>query len=295
MEHYSLRLRPGRRTSFDDAPPVHRRRAFGVDYLTIRGLQGGEFHFTRAGWALGPSLLPRGWFDGDRLRRLGRPLQKATGSVYWVPVPHPARGRVGVVVKFCRFAQHVGCTHLDPGLFPREVEERVQGAQFAGPFEEFGRLAALRAHRGEDGERFRTMVPLGIYCPPTRYVPWQLGRAEESYWRYDRALEATQEGRPAAERLVHHWDRLYVLLYRWIEGVDLEEAVRHGLLDEAGLRATTIRIAEEVWAAGFAVLDHKARHVIVRPDRRAGGLLRRGGEPVYALVDYELLVPVARG
>ena len=52
-------------------------------------------------------------------------------------------------------------------------------------------------------------------------------------------------------------------------------------------------IALAVLAAGFAVLDHKARHVIVRPDRRTGGLLTRRGELVYALIDYELLVPVS--
>lgn len=292
MEHYRLTLRPGRRTTFDEAPTACRRRAFGVDYIAIRGLQGGEFYFTRAGWAMKEALLPRIWYDNDRFCRVGRSLEKATGQVYLVPVPHPARGKVGVVVKFCRFGQDVGCTNIENGLFPPALDAFVAGAEFSGPFEEFGQLAALRGYRSPDGERFRTKIPLGIYCPPKRYAPWQLGRPGSGHWRYDLSLAESQEGIPQGRRLVHHWDRLYVLLYRWIDGIDLEEAARHGAVTEAGLRTVTHGIADELLTAGFSVLDHKGRHVIVRPDRRTGRLLTRRGRLVYSLIDYELLVRV---
>ena len=293
VEHYRLTLRPGRPTSFEEAPAAFRRRAYGVDYLAIRGLQGGEFYFTRAGWNLKESLVPRAWFDNERYSRIGRTLEKATGFVYLVPIAHPARGQLGMVVKFCRFGQNVGGTHIESGLFPSALEPQVAGAEFSGPFEEFGRLAAFRRYRSGGGRRFRTMIPLGIYCPSKRYAPWQLGRAESAQWRYDSSLADVQAGVPVERRLVHHWDRIYVLLYRWIDGIDLEEAARCGAVTESALRASTSNIAREVLAAGFAVLDHKARHVIVRPDRRTGGLLTRRGELVYALIDYELLVPVS--
>ncbi len=295
MEHYRLNLHRGRRPTFDEAPDKHHRRAFGVDYLVIRGLQGGEFFFTRAGWALAPSLLPRVWFDNERFRRIGKVLTKATGSVYLVPVPHPARGSTGVVVKFCRFAQSVGCTQLEPGLLPPPVAALVTGAEFSGPFEEFGHLGRLRAHRTPAGGRFRTEIPLGIYCPPTHYTPWQLGRDETQYWRYDSALRTAQESMPEERRIVHHWDRIYVLLYQWIEGVDLEEAGLNNLLPEDEVRALTLQIAHDLFAAGYAVFDHKARHVIVRPDPETGRLLQRHGRVVYSLIDYELLVPVDGG
>lgn len=295
MEHYRLAIHHGRRPAFDEAPAAHRRRAFGVDYLVIRGLQGGEFYFTRAGWAIAPSLLPRVWFDHDRFRRIGKALTKATGSVYLMPVPHPVRGSLGVVVKFCRFAQDVGCTQLEPGLLPSPAAALVTGAEFSGPFEEFGHLARLRAHRTPAGDRFRTKIPLGIYCPPTHYAPWQLGRDESRYWRYDSSLASGQEATPAARRIIHHWDRIYILLYRWIEGVDLEEAGLNNLLPNDEVRALTLQIGRDLFAAGYAVFDHKARHVIVRPDPDTGRLLRRRGRIVYSIIDYELLAPVAGG
>lgn len=293
MEHYRLNLHRGHRPAFDEAPAAFRRRAFGVDYLAIRGMQGGELYFTRAGWARAPTLLPRVWFDNERFLRIGKALQKATGTVYLVPVPHPARGRTGIVIKFCRFGQDVGCTRIEPGLLPPEVAPLVAGAEFAGPFEEFGLVFRLRAYRGPRGERFRTKMPLAIYCPPTRYVPWQLGRDQSRCWRHDRALADGQELAPPGRRIVHHWDRLYILLYQWIEGIDLEEAGVNNLLSEEAVGAFTVQVARELMAAGFAVMDHKARHIIVRPDPTTGRLIGRGGRIAYSLIDYELLMPLA--
>jgi hypothetical protein len=57
--------------------------------------------------------------------------------------------------------------------------------------------------------------------------------------------------------------------------------------------ALACRAAKDLASLGFAVLDHKPRHVILRPRRAGPGLLRRAGRPVYALIDYELLVPFA--
>lgn len=292
MEHYELNFHRRQRPAFDEVPAEHRRRAFGVDYVAVRGMQGGEFYFTRAGWARAPSLLPREWYDNERFCRIGKALPKATGSVYLVPVPHPVRGSFGLVVKFCRFAQDIGCTHLDPGLLPPEVAGRLFGAEFSGPFEEVGRLMQLRAQAMPDGRRFRTEIPLGVYCPSKHFAPWQLGRDETRQWRYDAALASSQATEPARRRIVHRWERLYVLLYQWIEGIDLEEAGRRGLLSEADVRTLTIEAGRDLLAAGYTVLDHKARHLIVRPSVRTSRLLRHRGKIPYALIDYELLVPV---
>mgnify|MGYP000487922688 CR=1 FL=1 len=294
MEHYQLNVHRGRRPAFDEAPEALRRMAFGVDYLAIRGLQGGEFYFTRAGWALAPAILPRVWFDNDRFRRIGKALIKATGSVYLMPIRHPARGSLGMVVKFCRFGQSVGCTHFEPGLLPEAVTPMFYGPEFSGPFEEFGHLARLQAFRGPGGARIRTKTPLGIYCPPTHFAPWQLGRRESEMWRYDYALANEQAAIPPERRIAHHWERVYILLYRWIEGVDLEEAGRNNLVTEEAVRAFTIGVGRELYDAGFAILDHKARHIIVRPDPETGHLLLHRGRTAYALIDYELLLPVAR-
>jgi hypothetical protein len=288
MEQYDLHLMRGRQPHFDAVPPAARRRVFGVDYVTVRGLKGGDMYFTRAGWAMAPSLLPPQWYDGQRFRQIGQALTAGTGAVYRVPVPHPARGTVGVVVKFCRFGQDVGLTQPKQGCDFPWPDTLLAGAEFLGPFAEFSRLAELRRALGTQGlVHFGTKRPLAIYCPPARYLRWQLGRDPERDWQHDRPLAIDQA--QAGDRAVRHdWDRLYILLYQWINGVDAQDAHAAGLMDEAAMIRLTQRAARELAALGFAVLDHKPRHVILRPTRY--GVLHRDGRPVYALIDYELLV-----
>lgn len=49
------------------------------------------------------------------------------------------------------------------------------------------------------------------------------------------------------------------------------------------------RVNQELLYKGFVMLDNKPRHVILRQNRNADGLLKRHGDFVYALVDFELL------
>lgn len=291
MEHYDFRFDRRRPPAFDEVPAAAGRRVFGVDYVAVRGAQGGDLFLTRAGWGIAESLRPRLWYDGELFRRIGRALSGGTGTVYHVPVPHPARERFGVVVKFCRFGQDVGLTQVGGagGLRFPWPDTLLDGAEFLGPFLEFGRVEALRA-KLRRSPRFGTMRPLAIYCPAMRHPRWQLGRAPSRDWQHDRPLAADQAG-AGANAVRHDWERLYILLYQWIEGIDAEEAVGAGLLDREAMIALARTAAEDLAALGFAVLDHKPRHVILRPRRSGGGLLRRGGRPVYALIDYELLVP----
>ena len=82
-----------------------------------------------------------------------------------------------------------------------------------------------------------------------------------------------------------------MLLYQWVHGIDAEEAARHGAIPPEAMVALTHAVARDVAAHGFAVLDHKPRHVIVRP-WRDGRLLTQRGRTAYAVIDYELLVPL---
>lgn len=289
LEEYDLRLVAGRRPSFDEVPSAFRRRVHGVDYVTVRGLKGGEFFFTRDGWSIAESLLPRHWYQDQRFHRVGRALPGATGSVYRVPVPHPARGEMSIVVKFCRFGQDVGLTTLGADTAFPWPERLVDEAEFLGPFEEFGAIDRLR-QRARRAPFIATKRPLGIHIPSTRYPGWQLGRAEYRLNRQIGALERDQAGRSPADRVGYDPDRVYVMLYSWIDGLDAEQAAQTGLISREAMVALGREAADAVAAHGFAVLDHKPRHVIVR-SRRYGELLRRHGRTVFALVDYELLVP----
>lgn len=290
MEHYNLRLSKGRRPSFDEVPDSHRRTAHGVDYVAIRGLKGGDLHFTREGWAMAESLLPHHWYEDERFCRIGRALPGATGAVYRVPVPHPARGTIGLVVKFCRFGQSVGITIVGENTRFPWSEDLVAGAEFLGPFEEFGAIHELRA-RARREPVILTKRPLAIYCPPTRYLRWQLGREDYRFGCQARSLAANQATQPESRRLAYDPERIYVLLYQWIEGIDAEVAARQGTIDRETMVALGQTAAMALAAHGFAVLDHKPRHVIVRP-KGHGRLLSRHGATVFGLIDYELLVPI---
>ncbi len=90
----------------------------------------------------------------------------------------------------------------------------------------------------------------------------------------------------------YDWERIYILLYRWMDGIDLEQAHAAGIVSEKQMIEWTRHSAEQLLDLGWMVLDHKPRHLIVRP-RRGRGILRRHEQPVRGLVDYELLVRTA--
>jgi len=288
LERFDYRFHRHHQRAFDDAPQALRRRVFGVDYLQLRGKQSGDLFVTRHGWPVLGSLAPSQWFLGERLRKVGRALFGATGAVYRVPVPHPARPQFALVVKFNRFAQEA-LVSIAPGEISDWVErDRIAASEFLSPFEEFANLERLRARAGS---RIPTKAPLAIYCPATRYLDWQLGRRSHRRWWYDRVLREDQAAIPEENRVRYDWERMYILLYRWIDGMDAEAAYQQGYLSDEGLRRLTSDAREALRTLGWDVLDHKPRHIIVRASPEPNRLLERAGRPLWALVDYELLMP----
>ncbi len=290
MEAFDLRLGRGRKPPFDEAPAGFRRRVSGVDYLHLKGRQSGDMFVTRAGWPIAAEILPEKWFVGDAFRKPGRALAGATGAVYRVPVAHPVRNNFSLVVKFSRFGQDVGITLAGQELTSDEaLMARVDRAEFLPPFEEFGNLERLREKaRG----RIATMTPLAIYSPPTRYHAWQLGRKTHLQGTYDKQLLASQESVGAESPITYEWERIYILLYQWIDGMDAEQAHGAGLVSKTQMADWTRETAAFLRGIGWLVLDHKPRHLIVRQHRKTRRLLMRRGKPVLGLIDYELLVPV---
>lgn len=289
MEGFDLTLGRGCQTSFDEAPARFRKRIHGVDYIHVKGLQGGDLFITRDGWAVAPCLRPGRWFTGDQFRKPGQALAGATGAVYRVPIAHPVRSAFAVVVKFSRFGQDVGVTVAGEELSGNaEFMDKVDHAEFLPPFEEFGNLARLRAQvRG----RLATKAPLAIYSPPTRHLAWQLGRKPHLQGKYNHRILAGQPDTPDDAKVTYHWERIYILLYRWMDGCDAEQACSAGLLSNERMIDLTRETAAALRELGWMVLDHKPRHLILRQHRRTRELLVRHGRPVLGLVDYELLIP----
>ena len=164
---------------------------------------------------------------------------------------------------------------------------RADAPEFLPPFEEFSNLVGLRC---QCGSHFATKAPLAIYSPPTRYLAWKLGRKNHLQWSYDRQLRASQDD-DTATKLEYDWERIYILLYRWMDGCDLEQAHAAGFVSEAQMIEWTRESANRLMDLGWMVLDHKPRHLIVRAATDKHGILRRHGQPVLGLIDYELLVP----
>lgn len=291
MERFDFKFHKGRKPAFADVPEAHRRRLFGVDYIHLKGRQYGDFFVTAHGWAVMESLLPEHWFVGNRFSKVGRALLGATGAVYRVPVPHPGRDDFALVVKFSRFCQSVGITAVDPNLnFSEEQIDRIKSAYFLSPFEEFGNLFKLRRSAGL---QIPTKAPLAIYSPPARYLDWQLGR--EGYLKsiHSRGLLGSQADVPENQRIDYQWERQYILLYQWIDGVDAEQAVDAGLISQSQMISLGREARNRMEAHGWEVMDHKPRHVIIRI-RKNDRLARRKGDLLWALVDYELLYPFSK-
>lgn len=287
MEHFNIRIAAGHRPTFQTLPERNRRRIFGIDYAHLVGKQLGEFFLTRAGWSIIDSLLPEHWFTGKIFSKVGRALAGATGAVYRVPVPHKARSDFALVVKFSRFCQSVGIAAMEEGegaVDPARLE-RIRGAQFLAPFEEFANVRQLsRQSRGQ----LLVQQPLGIYCPPTRYLDYQLGRQSFLKSFHQHNLRKHQPDTPDDQKIRYDWERQYILLYGWMRGTDLEQANASGQLPQSEMirlgRVASQRMAD----AGWEVLDHKPRHVIIRFDNK-GKPLRFHRQSPLAIVDYELL------
>jgi hypothetical protein len=290
VEQFDTTFGKLRRPAFDQVPAAHRHRLMDVDYVRVPGKQSGVLYVTRHGWACLDSILPRAWFVDDRFKKVGRALAGATGAVYRVPVDHRARSDFALVVKFSRAAQDIQVTILDHGAHLDALEhQRIEAASFLSPFEEFANLVKLRTAAGWT---IPTKQPLAIYSPPTRYADWQLGRHPHLCSRMSRALLASQADVPEERRITYDWERLYILLYRWIDGVDAEVAAQTGLITKDTMIALGQEARERMRALGWMVCDHKPRHVIIRPTRGGHAPLRRRGRIPWGLIDYELLVPV---
>lgn len=288
MERFNYKFHKGRKPAFEDIPEPWRKRLFGVDYVHLKGRMHGDFYVTAQGWAVMESLLPEHWFTGRKFSKVGRALAGATGAVYRVPVPHPVRPDFALVVKFSRFCQSVGVRTVDPSLnYSPEKVDRILASRFLSPFEEFGNLSKLRAAAGLE---IPTKTPLAIYSPPARYLDWQLGR--EAYLKsvHSRALLESQPDVPEAERVDYDWERQYILIYRWINGIDAERAVDAGLIGESTMVDLGREASDLLARYGWEVMDHKPRHVILRVARN-DRLARRDKGLLWGLVDYELLYP----
>ncbi len=249
--------------------PCSTLRVLEVEYRHIRLPGGDDLYLTRHGETLADVLDPANYWTDDAWFRTHSRRLGGTSMVYRITTKPVAGRQRDIVLKWNRMGQDV----------PGETQARdMETAEFNSPFEEFSLVEELRRRTDESPESFLTHRPLAIYVPRRRIDPKQLGR--KSY-KLETKLESHTEIELDA-------NRNYAVIYEWVKGIDAAEAMTQGLLPREEMVRLVHRCNRELAAKGMAVRDNKPQHVIVRPD--GDGLTTdRDGEPIYAMVDFELL------
>jgi len=252
------------------AQDVHAASLLGVDYLHLRTGDGGEMYLTRFGVPFREQLAPENWYAPDWFVAKSRRLV-GTSAIYRVSSRSVSGMNLDLVVRFSRVGQEVP---MDTACRNRNTH-----IDFNSPFEEFAVVMELRAAR----PRIFTKKPLAIFVPGERLQLWQTGRLESII-----GVKLARNPEVQIDIL-----RQYILLYRWIEGLDAAEVFKTRAttspLGETFLADITHRATLDLERNGFRMDDIKPQHIVLRtlPD---GSLLRqRDGQVAYALVDYELL------
>lgn len=254
-------------------------KILGVPYQHCLLPDGADLFLTHFGLPLAEFLLPQNWYAPDwfishRHRLLG------TSTICRVTT-RPVKGRsINIVMRYNRFGTRVP---LDT-----DVLYAYPNADFNHPFEEVAHVLALRTARTPDGRRVITKRPLAIYSPPHRFEPWQLGRSED---KLTALLHRTHD-------VPIDPSRQYLLLYGWLRGHDAEQIAENlgwDIVQRTRLFEELMTLAtEDLRLCGFRMLDIKPAHCILRA-RQDGKLVRDSqGRLVYALVDYELLLPAGQ-
>jgi len=243
---------------------------FGVGYLHLQMDDGSDLYVTRYGLPSLRHLLPHNywtdkeWFAEHSVRLAG------TSTLYRITTKEIDGISKEIVLKWNRMGQDI----------PGETQaSELSSAAFNSPFEEFSLVIELRNTRPEIPGGFSIHKPLAIYVP-RKYVEMdRLGRK-----RYK--IEAIQKNH---QEVMLDPNRQYAVLYEWIEGLDMAQALGEGIVVENTLGDLLSRSEEELTRRGFRVRDNKPHHIIIRQGRDGKLTTDEHGNTLCGLIDFELL------
>ncbi len=246
---------------------------FGVRYRHIQLAGGADLYVTELGEPLLEWIRPENfytdkeWFNANHVKLPG------TSSPYRIRTKSVSGQAAEVVFKWNRMGQKV--------IREEEGGDKLAGAEFNSPFEEFALVMELRASRFGAWDRIRTQNPLAIYVPLERAELWELERTDH------RMQALTSRHQREVELDIY---RGYAVIYQWLPGVDLAQARSDGVVSEEEMKRLSEMAEEDLRRVGFLVRDQKAQHVIVRPDTSGKRLQEaEDGRVIYGLVDFELM------
>jgi hypothetical protein len=233
---------------------------------------GDEMYITDEGLAVWQNLLPENfWTDKDWFQAHSE-RQRGSGNVYKIRTKPIGKNQLDIVLKWNRMGVDV------PGETFDEVSN-LENARFLSPFEEFHLLQELKDGLQYTPGMFELQVPLAIYVPATKEDSITLGRRQ-----YLMSFIQKQHNKDVGI----DFDRNYAVIYKWLEGINIVQAYKRGVVREQDIQELTEKAAIEMRDNGFVIADHKAEHLIVK---LVGTNVFRDvhGNIRYGYVDYELL------
>jgi hypothetical protein len=267
----------------------------GVTYVHCRTSDGGDMYLTRFGLPFADLLAIENWYE-KKWFETHRERLPGTSAVYRIHTRDVDGRNLNLVVKNCRVGE-------DVPLDTKTLFEFIN-TEFNSPWEEFALVMEMRDGKyGPKHVEIKTQEPMAIYVPPLKMQLWQSGRSADKINR----IEARHPG------IDIDILRQYKLVYRWIEGKNVVEALENiaGFKDDELLRhltPLTKKAITDLDKKGYAVADMKPAHIIIGEDRLpelgeiakrydergqrrqaayARNLIKNGD---YSIIDYELLI-----
>jgi len=233
---------------------------------------GDEIYLTDHGLAVWQNLLPENfWTDKDWFQANSE-RQRGSGDVYKIRTKPIGMRQLDIVLKWNRMGTDV------PGETYDE-KSKLENARFLSPFEEFQLLQELKAGLRYTPGVFDLQVPMAIYVPATKEDSVSLGRR-------DYLMSFIQKKHK--EDVGIDFDRNYAVIYQWLEGINIVQAYKKGVVREQDIQELLEKAEIEMRDSGFLIADHKAEHLIVK--LIDSNVQRdRNGNIMYGYVDYELL------
>jgi hypothetical protein len=233
---------------------------------------GDEMYITEQGLTVWEHLLPENfWIDKDWFQSNSE-KQMGSGNVYKIKTKPIESKQLDIVLKWNRMGTDV------PGETIDEMSN-LENARFLSPFEEFQLLHELKTGLRHTPGFFELQVPLAIYVPVTKEDQISLGRRE-----YLMSFIQKQHKQDVGI----DFDRNYAVIYQWMEGINIVQAYKRGVVREQNIEELMEKSAIEMNDSGFLIADHKAEHLIVNVVNN--NVYRDdNGNILYGYVDYELL------
>ena len=249
-------------------------RVLGVDYLHLKVGDNKEddLYVTKFGYPFLEHLLPSNWYEKEWFAQ-SREKLLGTSTVYKTKTKEVRGFSKDLVVKWCRVGEDVP---IDTFTLNKFVE-----AEFNSPYEEFSLVMEMRDRPLP--EMIYTHKPFAIYVPAKKMKLWQTGRSQSKM--------ALKKARHRGVELDIY--RQYILIYEWIKGLSVVEALAELSLPKETKDAVKKDLfhqsIDDMQKRGFRVYDMKPEHIIIRTDASRRIVKKQDGMVPYALVDFELL------